>query len=389
MATIPNPAMPSVTPPQRWYHPSPDRLILGLLAVQILLFLSQQFQCFAFNERKGWTVLIATAVLGLTMVVLLLWLLASLLLRWRFQFSLQSFLLLVVAIAVPTAWFAAELRRAESQRRTVAAIRATGAWVTYDYRWYAFLAGIETGDLSDPPLPVPQWLMASLGEDFFADVAMVAFALDPAEKPALDCRILQGLVHITYLGLSETQVTDADLANVAELTNLTKLHLGKTQITDQGLIHLKGLANLRELWLDDTQVTDAGLKHLQNLVGLTDLRLSGASITDAGLEHLSGLTGLESLTIDRTQIAGPGLAYLKALPDLKDIHLANTPITDAGLQHLQELVNVEGVSLENTLITDAGLVHLKQMPKLGGVNCRGTQVTGEAYRELCNILWSR
>lgn len=42
---------------RRWYHLSPDRLIVGLTAVEGFLLLSEQFQWFAFNEKKGWTVL--------------------------------------------------------------------------------------------------------------------------------------------------------------------------------------------------------------------------------------------------------------------------------------------------------------------------------------------
>ena len=374
---------------RRWYCLSPDRLIVGLLAVLILLFLSQQFQWFAFNERKGWTVLIACAVLGLAMVVLLIWLLVSLLIRWRFQFSLRSFLLLVVAFAVPAAWFAAEMRQAETQRRTVAGIRAAGVWVHYDYAWNSLLEIRDTGYWSQPTMPAPQWFMDWIGEDFFSDVAFVGGFEPAAEQPSLDFAQLRDLVHIRWLELSETQITDAELANVAELTKLTVLHLGSTQITDAGLIHLKRLTHLHGLWLDDTQVTDAGLEHLNGLAGLAHLRLSGTSISDAGLEYLAGLTGLESLTIDRTQVSGPGLRHLKALPNLQELHLANTPVTDDGLQHLKELANVYAVSLENTQITDAGLMHLKGMPKLEHVNCRGTQVTDEAYRELLNTLRRR
>lgn len=381
--------MPSVIPPQRWYQPSPDRLILGLLAVQILLFLSQQFQWFWFNELKGWTVLIATAVLGLAMGVLLLWLLASLLLRWRFQFSLRSFLLLVVAIVVPSAWFAAELRRAESQRKTVAAIREAGAWVAYDYECPCVSLYPAIGYGAAPPLPAPQWLMTLLGEDFFANVVDVAFSHPATGRAAFDVELLMGLVHIMYLELIESQVTDADLAHFAELRNLTILRLDRTRISDQGLIHLKGLTNLRELGLDETRVTDAGLVHLKDLIGLMYLYLSDTSITDAGLQHLSGLTELEELTLDKTQITGPGLSYLKGLPHLSELSLMATPLTDDGLQHLRELASIIRVRLDNTLITDAGLVHLKQMPKLKHVNCRGTQVTDEAYHELLHTLRSR
>ncbi len=106
----------------RWYRPTPDRLILGLLAIEILLLLSEQFQWFPFNEKKGWTVLIAIAAVCLVLVVMLLWLVVSLLVRWRFQFSLRSLVVLVVAVAIPSCWFAVKMRQAERQRKAVAAL---------------------------------------------------------------------------------------------------------------------------------------------------------------------------------------------------------------------------------------------------------------------------
>ncbi len=128
--------MTSIVPKRRWYHLSPGRLTIGLLAVQVLLFLSEQLQWFSFNEKKGWTVLIAAAVLCSGVAVMLLWLVVSLFLRWRFQFGLRSFLLLVVAVAVQAAWFASQMREAEKQRRVVAAIRAAGGrGIRYDYAW--------------------------------------------------------------------------------------------------------------------------------------------------------------------------------------------------------------------------------------------------------------
>ena len=62
---------------------------------------------------------------------------------------------------------------------------------------------------------------------------------------------------------------------VAELENLrakitrndngevVALDLYGTQVTDAGLVHLKELTNLRELYLDETQVTDAGVAELK------------------------------------------------------------------------------------------------------------------------------
>ena len=104
-------------PKSRWYHITPDRLIIGLLAVEGFLLLSEQFQWFAFNERKGWTVLIAVAAVCLALVVMFLWFAASLLFRLRFQVTVRSLVVLVVVVAIPSSWFAIELREAERQRQ--------------------------------------------------------------------------------------------------------------------------------------------------------------------------------------------------------------------------------------------------------------------------------
>ena len=51
-------------PKPRWYRLTPDRLVLLLLAVEGLLWLSERFCWFPFNQHKGWTVLIAVASVG-------------------------------------------------------------------------------------------------------------------------------------------------------------------------------------------------------------------------------------------------------------------------------------------------------------------------------------
>jgi hypothetical protein len=45
------------TPKPRCFRPRPGSLILALLVVEALLWLSERFQWFGFNQHKGWTVL--------------------------------------------------------------------------------------------------------------------------------------------------------------------------------------------------------------------------------------------------------------------------------------------------------------------------------------------
>ena len=94
------------TPKRLWFFPTPGWLVLGLLAAESLLFLSERFQWFAFNSHKWWTVLITMATVGIALVLMLLWFVVALLFRWRFQFSIWSLLVLTVAVALPFSWLA-------------------------------------------------------------------------------------------------------------------------------------------------------------------------------------------------------------------------------------------------------------------------------------------
>ncbi len=107
------------TPHHRWYHLTPDRFFIGLLAVQVFLLLSERFQWFAFNDKKGWTVLIAIGFVGLAMLVMLAWGLVCLCLRRRFQFGFRSLLVFLVAVSLSLGWLAWEMQRARRQREAV------------------------------------------------------------------------------------------------------------------------------------------------------------------------------------------------------------------------------------------------------------------------------
>jgi len=64
---------------------------------------------------------------------------------------------------------------------------------------------------------------------------------------------------------------------------VTYVDLSDTDVTDEHLVHLKDLTRLELLWLSNTQITDAGLAHLKHLTQLTQLNLAQTQITDAVL----------------------------------------------------------------------------------------------------------
>jgi len=261
---------------RRWLRFTPDRLIGGLLVLEGLLLLSEHFRWFAFNQHKGWTVLIAVASVGVTMLLMLLWFVASLVLRWRFQFSIRSLLVLTVAVAILCSWLSVEMKEARKQKEAVEAIGALKGGILYDWQISGSGKTKPTG---------PAWLRNVVGDDFFVSVNTV---------------------------VSNTEFTDAVLQHLEGMTQLQYLYLGHTKVTDAGLEHFAGLTQLRFLGLTNTQVTDAGLAHLEGLTQLQHLEIGGTKVTDAGLEHLKELSQFQALGLDGTQVTDTGLTYLKS-----------------------------------------------------------------------------
>lgn len=232
----------------RWYHLTPDRLILALLSVEGLLWLSEQFQWFPFNEHKGWTVLIAIASIGVFLLLMLGWFFAALIFRLRFQFSIRSLLVLTVAVALPFSWLAVEMKKAREQQAAVEWIQGLRGSVEYEYEFSS-----SGNYVVSKRSPGATWLCKPLGDYFFACVTQVWLDNSPS-------------------------VTDAGLEHLTQLTHLRDLWLDRTQATDAGLVNLKGLTRLHQLDLRGTQVTDAGLEHLKVLTQLERLHLGCTSM---------------------------------------------------------------------------------------------------------------
>jgi hypothetical protein len=341
----------------RWYRLTPDRVVILLLAVEGFLLLSEWFGWFPFNQHKGYTVLIAMAAVAAAMLLMLLWFLAALLFRLRFQFSIRSLLLLAVVVAIPCSWLATEMKKAREQRAIVGEVKKAADSVIYDYQVDPLFF---YGNLDATPT-APLWLRNLLGDDLFADVKHVFF---PEHRT----------------------ISDAGWQHLKELTQLERLVLSDTKVSDADLQHLEGLTQLKELYLQGTQVGDAGLRHITGLTQLERLDLDGTKVADAGLQYVRRLTELEMLALRHTKVSGAGLEHLKGLSQLKELYLTDTQVGDAGLQHLKGLTQLRDLELDGTKVSDAGLEHVKGLTQLEELDLKGTDVTGAGVRNLQKAL---
>ena len=171
--------------PRRWYHVTPGRLLPVLLAVEGFLWLSRAIPVVRLNQHKGWPVVIAIGAVGAFLLVMFLWFLAALVFRWRFQFSILSLLVLTVAVALPFAWLATEMKAAREQQEVVEEIEKLGGEVCYDYQ--------QDDDTTSKP-PEPAWLRGLLGDDLFANVTQVD--LTDSETSDAGLEHLKGLTQL-------------------------------------------------------------------------------------------------------------------------------------------------------------------------------------------------
>jgi hypothetical protein len=199
---------------------------------------------------------------------------------------------------------------------------------------FALCASAFAADSAPDPGPVPTESetkavaeLAKLGIDARPIAAGINWrsALVRIGKEKPDPKIfvaLKSVSNLQELDLAGLQLTDSDLAVLAELKNLRVLHLEKTPLTDAGLVHLKGLKQLTYLNIYSTQVTDAGLPSLQGLTNLKSLYVFETKVTDAGIADLQ--KSLPKVLIVKG-LNAEDIAKLNAKPEEKKPVPAVTP----------------------------------------------------------------
>lgn len=223
------------------------------------------------------------------------------LLRRLFQFRLRTLLLAVLVLGSTLGWY---IRRVEVQRQVVAAVKATGGDVFYDFETSA-------GKLDFKKSPIPEALIDRLGIDFFHAVVRVDLGS-------------------TY-SFSRLDQERVDIA-VAKLPALPQLqHLVVADASDAGLKAVCKLRRLKRLAIFDQRglVTSDGIEELRHLRSLKCLWIEGVGgLTDDSLSTISALPDLEVLSVGpaRPGSADPdfsdsGLAHLRRLENLKVLHL--------------------------------------------------------------------
>jgi len=314
----------------RWYHFTPDKLLLGLVVVEVFLLLSDSFSWFSFNEKKGWTPLIAMAILCLALLTLLAWHLIALCLGRRFQMSIRSFGAASIAAAIGAGMLGNAMWQSRLQSQAVEVVRASGGRVTYDYE-IEHIRDLMYADEMRFASAAP-WVRKYFGDDYGSEISMIRAGKSFGND---DMRMLRNVRHLKDLDLNRTLVDDTGLRWLAQVTELESLGMPDA-CGDQGISYLRHVPRLRSLELSYTQVTDSGLQYLEHLTELERLYLGCTRVSDEGLKHLRGLNSLVFLALEETQVSDDGMEYLEQLPNLLELRLIETQVTEKGVEEFHK-----------------------------------------------------
>ena len=338
--------------------------------------------------------------------------------RWL-NLSLRGLMVLVVLIAVPVGWVA---RTIQTQRQAVAAVKAAGGQVTFDYQSRQVGVNKQGRPTYRQEPDAPALLRRWLGDELFQHVQAVSFfkpvtpevfaavaRFDRLESLKLNAasvgdglRALRGLRQLRHIALAGPGVTDSLLADMAQIASLRALSVGHTQrisrrglpanqspATDAGFAHLANLPDLENLTIVNCpELTDAGMARLvarlppltawtatglaawsatlpalaRHHPNLEYLGLDFSGVTDDDLKAVEGMTKLKSITMQRARITDAGLAHLRRLSNLTSLGINVPGVTDAGLKHLTRLTRLRQLILSGSQVGDAGLDHLTGLP---------------------------
>ncbi len=149
-----------------------------------------------------------------------------------------------------------------------------------------------------------------------------------------------------------------------------------------GDLDADAIRHLRELSLDGIgEITDDDLAFLAELESLTSLDLSGHPITDAGLGHLAGMSSLDHLDLSGTEVTGDGIVQLRYL-DVESLHLSDTALDDRGLELMPTLDSLESLKLNRADIGDLSVDAIAGHPNLRHLEIDGTDFTAQGLAEL-------
>lgn len=190
---------------------------------------------------------------------------------------------------------------------------------------------------------------------------------------------------IHTLSLLHTTFGDAQVKYLRNFPHLTFLDLSQTNITDKGLqelVKVKALGKLNVIVLNRTRVEGAGIRALGELKHLTGVHLiEMPRISREDLAVLHSIPKLSTVFLDDTECGDGGMKLLKGLR-LKVLSANQCKISDLGLNYISDQPLETLYVDDNAGITDAGINAILKHKKLKQLSCRNVNISDQLRNRL-------
>ena len=181
-------------------------------------------------------------------------------------------------------------------------------------------------------------------------------------------RSFRGKSQVNSLSLIACPFDAAGIEAISEgLPDLLQLFVSSVPLNDDSLGGFRKLKRLQVLQLILSNVTDAGLPVIAEMTSLYGLTLHGSRLNGSGFREIAGkMPNLRVCNLFNTQLNDEGLQHLlAAAPRLENLLISNTAVTDAGLKPLKDVQTLKNVVLSKTQFSAEALDELrKALPKV-------------------------
>ena len=178
-------------------------------------------------------------------------------------------------------------------------------------------------------------LGTTLGLDNLSDVECLHISAEAT--PAEFADMIAGMAPKTVT-LNGSLMTGRDVPALLHFSSLQGIVAHRIEFATVLLSHVEEFPELRSIAMSNTLITDNDVAVLADRVRLSSIHFSGTSLTDVALRTFGTLPDLEVLDLRGTLVTDDGIMQLQDLTNLFTIDVRETAVTITGAKRYRDSV---------------------------------------------------